>query len=510
MKLAMFRPLGLLLVPSLCAVTSAQNYEIFVDASASGGNDGSSWTDAYTSLQDGIDDVSSPPGGFTRYVVMVAEGSYVPTTTWPSAGSPIPEERTFLFTNFNDIEVRGGFLGIAGGAMASVTPELPDGALFDTKLTGEISSGVNSYHTVVFDTDQATTTLLRGFSVEDGDASGAFGDEVEGGGIYFTGDGDQLIERVRIQDNRADEFGGGVFISKGDGEAQMKNCTIRDNIAKRGAGIYSETCRLLNMVNVTIRNNGRLTAPFGDPLLTVEGGGVYFARDVAVHAANCVLYDNAATNKGGGVFYQPFTGNQTGQYFHVWRNCTFAFNSLMGTTSGTSTDGAGMHIQPGAFDGVERIQEVFLLNSILHSNSAGRDLTVLGNATDGGIQVTANFCDVGTTNTTSVTGMGFYNGTLTISADPLFKNPALRNLQLRVDLIGPNTSPCVDNGANLLRGLDLLDLDGDMSTTERLPLDRQNLARLNNITFITGSLPGSGTVDMGAFEARINATAVRR
>ncbi len=52
--------------------------QIFVDINASGANDGSSWTDAYIDLQDGLDAAMSAGVGTE---VWVAKGIYLPTDT---------------------------------------------------------------------------------------------------------------------------------------------------------------------------------------------------------------------------------------------------------------------------------------------------------------------------------------------------------------------------------------------------------------------------------------------
>jgi hypothetical protein len=77
-----------------CSVADAQ---VFVDQSATGNNDGTSWTDAYLNLQDAID--ASNPGE----QIWIAAGIYKPA-------GPAPESSHFYLTE--PVALYGGFTGI--------------------------------------------------------------------------------------------------------------------------------------------------------------------------------------------------------------------------------------------------------------------------------------------------------------------------------------------------------------------------------------------------------------
>ncbi|MDX1666529.1 MAG: hypothetical protein R3350_04845, partial [Saprospiraceae bacterium] len=76
-----------------------------IDATA-GANDGSSWTDAYTDLQDAID--LACDCGDTE--IWVAEGTYLPTRDKDGGGSG-PSDRNNTFYIDCDLELYGGFDG---------------------------------------------------------------------------------------------------------------------------------------------------------------------------------------------------------------------------------------------------------------------------------------------------------------------------------------------------------------------------------------------------------------
>ena len=74
----------------------ARGAVIYVDADATGADDGSSWTDAHTDLQDALAAAGSGDE------VWVAEGTYYPTST---------STRTFSFHLETGVAVYGGFDG---------------------------------------------------------------------------------------------------------------------------------------------------------------------------------------------------------------------------------------------------------------------------------------------------------------------------------------------------------------------------------------------------------------
>lgn len=84
---------------------------VYVDVSATGLEDGTSWSDAYTDLQDALD----APVPDTE--VWVAEGEYVPSAL---SGT---DARTAVFALDNDVELYGGFP--AGGGDGTFSARNP-------------------------------------------------------------------------------------------------------------------------------------------------------------------------------------------------------------------------------------------------------------------------------------------------------------------------------------------------------------------------------------------------
>lgn len=75
-------------------VTSAQNGTIYVDQSASGGDDGSSWDDAFLDLQDALS------GAADGDEIWIAEGTYLPTDGTDRTASFVPPNGVTLYGGF--------------------------------------------------------------------------------------------------------------------------------------------------------------------------------------------------------------------------------------------------------------------------------------------------------------------------------------------------------------------------------------------------------------------------
>ena len=140
------------------AVTAAQAAQqaIYVDAAADGANDGSSWADAFVSLQDGL----VAAGGATEPVeIRVAQGTYKPfENTW---------SRNATFVVLSGMVLRGGYAGIAGtdpdARDISLYPSVLDG--FGSSSTDGRSHAVSAVVTADY-TDE--TTLIDGLAIRGG------------------------------------------------------------------------------------------------------------------------------------------------------------------------------------------------------------------------------------------------------------------------------------------------------------------------------------------------------
>ncbi|MFM6519023.1 MAG: DUF1565 domain-containing protein, partial [Microcystis panniformis] len=146
--------------------TAAASRLIYVRSNAGGSNNGTSWTDAFTSLQDAL---AAARSGDT---IWVAGGTYKPTIT---------TDRTATFTLKNQVEIYGGFAG------SETSLSQRDIVANPTILSGDIgtvnNAGDNVYHVL---TANLTTNaaVLDGFTISGGNANGTGTNQNLGGGLF--------------------------------------------------------------------------------------------------------------------------------------------------------------------------------------------------------------------------------------------------------------------------------------------------------------------------------------
>ena len=291
----------------LCALLMWSRTEttiLYVNAAATGANDGSSWENAWISLQPAL------AAALSGDEIWVASGIYRPTDT---------TNRGVSFALKNGVGVYGGFLG------TETSRSQRDPAINITTLSGDIgtpgSSADNSYHVVTADSSVTPTGILDGFTITGGNANGTSPDDRGGGmwvnggkptisGCIFTGNSAQekggglrvtigmpVVDRCRFVSNSAAAGGGGI--GAGSGSAfTVKNSFFQGNstVATGGAGL--ETVDGVAVVNSVFLQNG------GNGLLFITGGlvsdctftantsyGVAFDQDGTV--VNSILWADA-------------------------------------------------------------------------------------------------------------------------------------------------------------------------------------------------------------------------
>lgn len=303
------------LSPLLCALllfTGALglNAQIFVNANATGNNDGSSWADAFAELQDGLD--ATATAGSTE--VWVAADTYKPGEATPA--------NTNAFTFPADLQLYGGFNGTETALDQrdiAANETVLSGDLLGDDQVGNFTSGRadNAYH-IIFLTDTITTaTVISGFTFRSGntlDVNGA-GDDRRGGAILSYGA--LTVDNCLFTDNFG-YFGGGIY-PRGDGANgfSVTDCRFIANTGYQGAGLYilgdGEVTNSLFMENVVSSRGGACylnnrSVVFtecefeGNTALSSTGGAIHF-RSGDEHTMNlteCQFTSNSA-NWGGAV-----------------------------------------------------------------------------------------------------------------------------------------------------------------------------------------------------------------
>src|SRR5262249_14970416 len=113
-----------------------EKWIIYVKASATGANDGSNWTNAYTSLQSALSVASNGAE------IWVATGTYLPTSG---------TDRSASFTLKSGVAVYGGFAGTE--TLLSQRNWATNVAILSGDIATTGTSSDNSYHVVIGATD---------------------------------------------------------------------------------------------------------------------------------------------------------------------------------------------------------------------------------------------------------------------------------------------------------------------------------------------------------------------
>jgi hypothetical protein len=253
---------------------------VFVDQDAVGGNNGTSWANAYTSLQSAIAELNDPKAGGDGEI-WVAEGTYKPTAGTDQTASFSPGSGVWLF---------GGFVGNGPGGN-ELDRTLRNWRTHPTTLSGNIgtaSSNDNSQHVVRYGGASITNTILDGFRITDGRATIATG---AGGGISVINDASPLIRNCVIANNTTlNAVGGaGVFLGGSSaGNAQLVQCEITKNggaSAGSGAGVLV-TAEGAEITNCVIAANNAAT--------NTDAGGILFTTGTSLPSIrNCLIIMNA-------------------------------------------------------------------------------------------------------------------------------------------------------------------------------------------------------------------------
>ena len=260
---------------------------IYVDSGASGADNGGSWADAVTDLQDAL--AMSGSGD----EIWVAAGTYRPTS-----GS----DRTISFVLIDGVGIYGGF---AGGETARGQR---DWETYTTTLSGDIGVGGadsdNSFQ-VVASGAVGGSAVLDGFSITTGNANGL--NPYDRGGGLFNSFGSPTISNCTFAGNTA-EYGGGMYSY--DGSPTVSNCTFDGNYAEFGGGMYNHYAST-TLVNCTFSGNSASSA--GSGIGNSDGSSLMLRNTLLADNGVDDLYNTATVSSAYNIIetYTGFTPDAT-------------------------------------------------------------------------------------------------------------------------------------------------------------------------------------------------------
>jgi len=360
---------------------------VYVDDDATGSNNGTSWDDAFTDLEDALDAASG-----SGKDIWVAAGTYYPTSDY---GLGIGD-RGKHFRMTNGVGIYGGFAG------TETALDQRDAGNNETIFSGDIGvpgdKSDNCYHVLCHPegTNVDATAVLDGFTITGGNADGS-GEHRRGGGMYNDYYSNPTISNCTFTGNSAGGNGGGMCNSDFSSPT-VTGCTFADNSAgdgggfPNGGGMYNNWYSHPTLTDCTFTDNsagsgGGMHNYFSSPTVTNctfsgnsaiynDGGGIANERSSPT-VMNCTFTGNSARyNDGGGIANErssptvmncTFTGNSARyddgggianeRSSPTVMNCTFTGNS--------ADDGGGMYNEDDS--------RPIVTNCSFTGNSAGED-----------------------------------------------------------------------------------------------------------------------------------------
>jgi predicted outer membrane repeat protein len=302
---------------------------VYVTESGAGKRDGSSWANAFASLQGAIDAATKKPAQ-----VWIAGGTYVPDGN----------DRGASFRLSDGVAIYGGFTGVER-TLEERDREHPTILSGDLGRKGERVD--NSFHVL----EGANGVVLDGLTIQDGNADGTLYDGRGGGLVSYD-------ERTRTLPGRTGE---------GFTDVVLRDVTFRNNAAKEGGALYAFGTSELSFERVRFEDNA---ADYGGALVlrvdvdprfvessfignrsTWQGGAVYLDYGVRPTFNRCEFVANQAGSHGGAV-YLTTRASQVEETAATFDGCTFEQNRSGGRGGAISNfDQGRLEIARTSFDG---------------------------------------------------------------------------------------------------------------------------------------------------------------
>ncbi len=296
---------------------------LHVSTSGDDQNDGSSWEQAFASLDQAMEEALEGD------MIWVAEGTYTPGKDHHGNSDPA-DPRTRSFQMNKNLIIFGGF----NGTETSLVER--DVAANETILSGDFGDGTHAYHVFYHngDSEQTVGGLLDGFTISGGRADGNYphnsgggmynhdasptlqnvtftdNQAVHGAAIYNTSGSTPEISFASFHSNSADGDGGAIL--NRDSSPVISHAMFRDNSAQRGGALYNQNSDVQVLTSVFDGNlaetGGALFNDGSSPELihvtlhgntAGQGGAIHSTGSGGPRITNSIFWDNDA-NQGPG------------------------------------------------------------------------------------------------------------------------------------------------------------------------------------------------------------------
>ena len=278
----------------------------YVDTTAQGSGDASSWANAAGDVKATLDGIADA-GANTIYLVLLVSGTHTPADTLGMK---------------SHLAIVGGWNEWEQSGTSTISGE-------DTRR-------------VFYNADIGRTALLYGVTIADGNSGGsgigggmynenslptlnnvifAGNDARHGGGMVDFFNSSSTLINVTFFGNTADKWGGGMYNTM-DSFPILINVTFAGNKAADGGGMFnSESSPTLH--NVTFVDNE-----------ADQGGGMYNSYNTSPTLSNVTFVNNKADSNGGGMFNNNSSGNSP----------TIVNTLFWNNTGGASSETVGQQI----------------------------------------------------------------------------------------------------------------------------------------------------------------------
>ncbi len=427
---------ALLTLLLVTAAGSARAQVVYVDDTATGSGDGSTWCDAYVHLQDALSAARDAGGAVNE--IRVAAGEYKPDR---GEGQTL-RDRAATFELINGVTLDGGYAGCN-----AIEPDARDIAVHETVLSGDLAGNdvgerwdpsryENSYH-VVSGVGTDASACLDGFIIISGRADGNDPDD-SGAGLYNDRGSPTVID-CTFSDHWAYDSGGALY-NTNLSHPTLTRCIFRGNSGDYGGAIANDNGSSPDLIDCVLTGN----------TVGYHGGGVYNSSDSIATLTGCSLIANIAYYSGGAMYSTDGSGPQLS-------NCLITDNEARNGGGLFSSDGAvpllvfctlgGNTARFGGGGLFNKSVTARLTNCILRGNAHGGviDESAQIYSSDGTLPVVSHSCIQGWT--------GDLGGSGNMGLDPLFvPGPAGCYYLSQIEAGEAVNSPCVDTGSGAAAG----------------------------------------------------------
>lgn len=480
--------------------TAAGQNTIYVNKDAEGANNGSSWANAYTSLQAAIN------ASAVNDKIWVSAGTYFPTQLRIAGNA-----RSASFIINKNIKIYGGFNGTETqlserNTNTNVTILSGDFSENDIDTNGnginDFNDGENAYN-VVFTQNLGTSAILDGFRITGANADGSttymIGTsliQTNTGGAIYNLNSSLTMSNLKLYNNSSD-FGAGVYNT--GGAPKLNSSELTYNFASYGAGAYNTLATVFTINDCDFffnRFSGGTVGSVNNSVVKANNcffaqnsglyGGAFYNKTASIILFNVKISENIVNNSGGGIYN---VDNGVATLFNVLINNNYAnngagiynhTNAYSKLTNVTITGNEAVDTGGGIYNNISPDGlNTRIYNSIIWDNTASQSASIYYTFYAQEDVHIRNSIIAGSGGSAAWNDSYGHNQGNNFAQDPLFLNASGGNYMLQ------DTSVGKDSAYN-----QLLNLPNGANAWTAADSDPDGYSRLQ----------GAG-VDMGAFEA---------